>query len=353
MRKTSPIPSLGFRRICLVVAKLLGELQLPRVGVRDRDRTAVAVLVAQVDGAPVDHVRHRELGDVAQRLLVIERRSQRRAYVGQEGVLALGALLLGDVLDHRDRGLDLAVGVQQRRRLQQLPALPAGLTMNRPDQQRLGPLAAEDPHRRDVLHRDRAPVVARDDVVGHDVGGRGLAQLFDGVEAQRLECGAVGVHDPILAIADRHRVAERADDGLEASLAVLEGHPQLIHQQVALLLGLPAPGDVRHERVELPAVAVANGGQRQLHRELGAIRSKRLEFDLASDQRPRAVCEETIDRGGVGGPEALGNDQLCDALRPGRPRAETPNISSARGFQYVTRPLSSIETTALGARSRI
>jgi hypothetical protein len=65
-------------------------------------------------------------------------------------VLQLGALLLGDVLDDRDRGLDPAVLVQQRSGLQQVPAPHARLAVDRSDQQRLGPLAAQDAHGRNV-----------------------------------------------------------------------------------------------------------------------------------------------------------------------------------------------------------
>ena len=125
-----------------VLPELLGQCQPTGIDVRHSHRLAISVLVNEVDGAPVGDVWHGQLGHVLERLLVIQRGSQHVAGVGQEGTLLLGPLLLGDVLDHHDCRLHLAGLVHQRRRLEQVPALNAGVAINRSDQQRFGGLFA-------------------------------------------------------------------------------------------------------------------------------------------------------------------------------------------------------------------
>ena len=137
-----PEPPVGIEPLGLVFTQARGRAQLGRVGVRDGHRFAPAVLGEQVDGAPVGDLRHGEPGDVAQRLLVVERGGEHVADLREELHPQRGALGLRDVLDDRHGCLDLAVGVAHGGGLQQRPLLVAALSVNGAQQQRLGLLAA-------------------------------------------------------------------------------------------------------------------------------------------------------------------------------------------------------------------
>ena len=107
-------------------------------------------------------------------------------------------------------------------------------TIDRADQQRLGLLATQDPHRGNVLHRDLAAVLVLHEIVAHDRRRRRVAQLLPRLKAQVGERRFVRVQEAVLAITDRHRVAERTDDRIEASLAAAQRIPQILHQPLML-----------------------------------------------------------------------------------------------------------------------
>ncbi len=92
MRSTEPEALLGVELLGLVFAQARGRAQLGRIGVRDRHRFARAVLGEQVDRAPVGDLRHGEPGDVAQRLLVVERGGEHVADLREELHPQRGAL---------------------------------------------------------------------------------------------------------------------------------------------------------------------------------------------------------------------------------------------------------------------
>jgi hypothetical protein len=75
---------------------------------------------------------------------MIERRSEQGARISEKGASQLSALLLGHVLDDRDRGLHLTVLVHQWGGLQQVPPLNASVAIDGAKQQRLGRLATQD-----------------------------------------------------------------------------------------------------------------------------------------------------------------------------------------------------------------
>ena len=50
------------------------------------------------------------------------------------------------------------------------------------------------------------------------------------------ERGAVGVHEPVVAIPDRHRVTERADDRVKTPLGEARRAPELLDEPLALAL---------------------------------------------------------------------------------------------------------------------
>ena len=102
----------------VLVAGGVGALELARegdlVGVRVRDGDVVQRAAGrdQVDRAPVRDPRHRELGHLRQRLLVVQRGGQRLAHAREEGQL------LGPELGHaaRDPGAALELGEHHRQR---------------------------------------------------------------------------------------------------------------------------------------------------------------------------------------------------------------------------------------------
>ena len=73
--------------------KLLRPADLLRIGVRDNQPLHAPRLLDDVDGAPVGELRHGERRDVLQRRLVVERRGEDRARLGEEAPL-LGRLRL-------------------------------------------------------------------------------------------------------------------------------------------------------------------------------------------------------------------------------------------------------------------
>ncbi len=72
------------------------ELQLERIDVLER-QPLQPVADEDVDGAPVRDPRHREPGDVGERLLVVERAAEHPAGLGEEGLPLLGDPAFFDV----------------------------------------------------------------------------------------------------------------------------------------------------------------------------------------------------------------------------------------------------------------
>jgi len=107
----------------LELAQLPGEVTQPRVAVRDDDMiAAVAGLVGELHQAPIRQRRHRRPRDVAQRLLVVQRRAEDPAGLRQHPGMHLGALDRSDVRGDRDRRRHPAVAVRQWRDPHLFPA---------------------------------------------------------------------------------------------------------------------------------------------------------------------------------------------------------------------------------------
>ncbi len=77
-----PLAGLGVGRI--LEAQPPGELHLVGVRVRDRQGLEFAVLVEQIDAAPVREPRHRRERHLSDRLTVVERSAEEAARIGQE-----------------------------------------------------------------------------------------------------------------------------------------------------------------------------------------------------------------------------------------------------------------------------
>src|SRR5512133_2806578 len=73
-----------------------------------------AVWARQVDAAPVGDLRHRELRDLLQRVLVVQRGREDAPAVAEQTLSQLGLLDRGQVLDEVDREV-LRVAVQAPR----------------------------------------------------------------------------------------------------------------------------------------------------------------------------------------------------------------------------------------------
>ena len=113
----------------------------------------------EVDRAPVCDRGDREPGDRAQRLLVVERAREHPARLGQEPVPVLGALEVGDVLDHVDREPHRAVVVEHRRRLDPRPAFLGALAAVVAHGQRRRPLAGQRAPAGEPRERERCSVL--------------------------------------------------------------------------------------------------------------------------------------------------------------------------------------------------
>ena len=88
------------------LADLPGPADLLRVGMRHREPLDRAVACEHVDRAPVGQLRHDERGEVDERLLVLERRGEERARLGEERQPLLRLALPLDETDLGDRERD-------------------------------------------------------------------------------------------------------------------------------------------------------------------------------------------------------------------------------------------------------
>ena len=92
----------------------LHELQLRVVGVLHRYATHLVIRVQEIHSAPVRERWHREASHIAQRRLIVERRSKQPARLGAESRSVLGAPAFRDVAanSHQARGISLSIAKQ-------------------------------------------------------------------------------------------------------------------------------------------------------------------------------------------------------------------------------------------------
>ncbi len=125
-RADDPGKAMGPAQIGRVApVKLMRERDLLGVGVRDRDPLQGAVVVEQIDGAPVGEARHDELGDASEGQLAVERAGEDLARFAQEGDGVGGAFLIVDVGGAAEPADDAAARVAVRHRPGQVPAVHA------------------------------------------------------------------------------------------------------------------------------------------------------------------------------------------------------------------------------------
>ena len=143
-----------------------------------RHEARLAALVGQLDRRAGRERRGERAHERAELLRRVHRGGERLAGLGEQPLAPLGALDLGDVLDHVDDPQDRAVLVAQRRAAVQQPALRAGRAHDvAHDQRRRVGLARQQPLARQVRERERAPVLVEDGVAVHRVVRVGRQQL--------------------------------------------------------------------------------------------------------------------------------------------------------------------------------
>ncbi len=114
----------------------------------------------------------------------------------------------------------------------------------------------------------------------------------------------------MVAIADRDRVGQRADDRIEAALASAQRRLELLHQAFTIAFAVHPLADVLDERVKEPAGSVAVRGDRDLDGELAAVRAHSRDLDPLVEDGPRAVDEESLESLQVCPAQTLGDDQV-------------------------------------------
>ena len=181
----------------VALAERAQELLPLGIPVRDHDLTqAAALLLDHVDDAVVGEPRDEQRGELRERRRVVEPGGEERARLGEEADLLLGVPLLGDVVEDGDHEPDLAGVVQGRRRADDRPALFAGRQDPVADDGFLGLPLLQRPAARELLDRERAPVLA-DELEALDQLGAAQAQhLLRRREPAQLRSGVVGVDEP-------------------------------------------------------------------------------------------------------------------------------------------------------------
>jgi len=218
---------------------------------RHRHRSQSRALLRNEDDAHVRQPGHRQLRDVLERRLVVQRRAQLPARLGEEPLRLLHPLALGDVRGDAADGIGHSRGIHEREFLGdvRVHAVFVG------DELLLDPGRAELEHRLGhLLEAGRA--VGREDVVdrlAHDLLARAVEQPLP-----------LPVHEDVAALGveqdeDGGGVVQ---DGAQLPLALLEG-----------LLGALALRHVEQhgERADPPALGVALGDGRQQHVQALAV----------------------------------------------------------------------------------
>ena len=144
----------GLRR---VPAPELAEQLLALVApVRDDHLPQRPVLVERIDDAVVRDARYEQPGQIRERRLVVERRGEQRARLGEEVEPRLGVALFGDVAEDVDHELDVALGRQDRRRADDRPAFVAARAQAVAEHCLVGGVGDERAPARELVDRELA-----------------------------------------------------------------------------------------------------------------------------------------------------------------------------------------------------
>ncbi len=177
------------------------ERDLVRLEVGERRQLERPVRPGQVDRAPVGERGDRQLGDLLQRGVEVERRAEQPAGLGQQPLAELRALDGGDVLGDVHRHHRTVAVVVQHRGLDQQPPLVARLAID----------PAHEPRRRlalvlararpgQVVRGERPPVGVVEREALPQLRHRRRDQLLDRAGLHQPRRGRVGHHDPAAAV---------------------------------------------------------------------------------------------------------------------------------------------------------
>ena len=227
------------------------QLLLLRIHVAEHRLAQRRALLDEIDDAVVGERGDDHVAEPRQRLLEVEGRGEDVARLGEEAHALARPQLVRDVVEGVDRHLDGAVLVAHRRRSHHRPALLA----RRPDAITDGPLrgrprADRDPSRQ-LVERQRRPLLVQQLEPRQQLLERSLEQLLRGCEADQLRGCVVRVHEPPRRVLGGDPVRQAAEHGLELGA----GLDELPLGPLALRRG----GDVvrhRHRELELPGAEV-------------------------------------------------------------------------------------------------
>ena len=313
-----------------------------------RQRVAVA---AHRDAAPVGQPRHHQLCEALQRVLVVQGRGQLLPGLRQQALGELGALDLGEVLDHAHDQRQRAVGVEHGSCLIQQPALLAGGADHVANEQRLGYLPASRARGRKVRELDDPPRLVEHVVESHQLPRCGVRHLAGRAEVQQPRRRRVREHDPPVRPPDEDRLREIRQRRLEPPLEPGHGLGQrgvvecerdtpgqdLGVAQVVLVVASVRGADAERERADCPPPC--RSGTNRAERSSSARRSSKSSSLLAIIRSSSSVTLAiswlwalTIARGSPTGASGSGPPQQrgLELLAPSRgvdARPEPPQLA--------------------------
>ena len=183
----------GLRRVpAPELAEQLLSLAAP---VRDDDLPQRPVLVERIDDAVVRDARYQEPRQIRERRLVVERRGEQRARLGEEVEPRLGVALLGDVPEDVDHELDVALGRQDRRRADDRPAFVAARAQPVAKHRLVGGVGDERAPAREVVDREWPAVLAEDLEPREELRAREGEHFLRRLEATQPRGGVVRVDE--------------------------------------------------------------------------------------------------------------------------------------------------------------
>jgi hypothetical protein len=198
----------------------VGELELRGIDVHKGDALQ-PIAARHRHVAPVREPRHGEARDPVERLLVVEAGGHQRARLREEALRVLGALDLGDVLDHVDHE-----PAGDRPGLDHAPALLPRVAAHAADHERLRRLAAEDGAAGQVLELQWGARLGEGLEGVHDRLRRRVDQLLRRVEAEARGGGGVGVDEAAVGALDGDGVRKAVERRRQARLDALQAGEQ-------------------------------------------------------------------------------------------------------------------------------
>ena len=180
---------------------------------RDDDLPETRVLlIDRVDDAVVGDPGDEQVSEVRKRRLVVERRGEKRARLGQEADPSLGTPRLGDVVEDGDHEVHLARLVQQGCRANHRPAFVATRKDAIAEDGFLRRALREGEPVRELVDRHRCPVLTDDFEPLQQLRAREAEQLLARLQAAQACGGVVRVDEATVRGLGGDPVADDAQD---------------------------------------------------------------------------------------------------------------------------------------------